>query len=126
MAEPAADFRDARAKLLAQTEVTGAALRQALTDLADRWLTGLLGDAGDVALVAVGGYGRREPAPGSDLDLILLHRDGVEVTALAESIWYPVWDAGVGLDHSVRTVGEAVGVADQGDPRHARCTPRRW
>jgi [protein-PII] uridylyltransferase len=112
MGEPAAAFREARAQLLAQNDVTGAALRQALTDVADRWLTGLIGDATDVALVAVGGYGRREPAPGSDLDLVLLHRDGVDVTALAESIWYPVWDAGVGLDHSVRTVGEAVGVAE--------------
>ncbi|MFP5377094.1 MAG: [protein-PII] uridylyltransferase, partial [Acidimicrobiia bacterium] len=34
------------------------------------------------------------------------------VRAVAERIWYPVWDAGVGLDHSVRTVKEALAVAD--------------
>ena len=41
---------------------------------ADEWLTGLLGDAGPgIALVAVGAYGRQEPALGSDLDLVLVH-----------------------------------------------------
>ncbi|MBV9869404.1 MAG: [protein-PII] uridylyltransferase [Frankiaceae bacterium] len=109
----AASLRDARAALLARTDVVGADLRAGLTDVADRWLTELLGDAPDVALVAVGGYGRREPAAGSDFDLLLLHRDGVDVAALAESIWYPIWDAGVGLDHSVRTVQQAIGVAQE-------------
>ena len=65
-----------------------------------------------LALVAVGGLGRREPVPHSDLDLVLLHR-GVrgDVAAVADAIWYPIWDARVGLDHSVRTVAEAVEVA---------------
>src|SRR4051812_19149662 len=109
----AAAFRNARAALLAQAECVGAELRAGLTDVADDWLGGLVGDATDVAVVAVGGYGRREPAPGSDLDLVLLHRDGVEVAGLAESIWYPIWDSGVGLDHSVRTVSQAVSVASE-------------
>jgi [protein-PII] uridylyltransferase len=65
----------------------------------------------DVALVAVGGLGRREPAPHSDLDLVLLHRGRGDVAGIADAIWYPVWDAGIGLDHSVRTVAEAVAVA---------------
>jgi [protein-PII] uridylyltransferase len=111
MSDPSGGLRDARAEVLAAEGLTGAALRDALTEAADAWLTSRVGDAEGVALVAVGGYGRREPAAGSDLDLLLLHRDGVEVDQLANSIWYPVWDAGVGLDHSVRTVEEAVGVA---------------
>ncbi len=104
-------MKDDRATLLA-SHLTGAALRRGLVKLYDTWLAGLFGDPGrGVALVAVGGLGRREPAPGSDLDLVLVHDPAREVGALAEALWYPVWDSGVGLDHSVRTVQEAVGVA---------------
>lgn len=77
----------------------------------DRWLAGLLGADAAVALVAVGGYGRRELAPGSDLDVILLHAGRRDVGALADRIWYPVWDSGARLDHAVRTVPEARRVA---------------
>ncbi len=58
------------------------------------------------ALVAVGGFGRRELAPYSDLDVVLVHQDHVEVGDAAEKVWYPIWDAGARLDHSVRTVSE--------------------
>ena len=49
-------------------------------------------------------------------------------SALADSLWYPIWDAGVGLDHSVRTVEQAVAVArerPEGGARPARRAPRR-
>lgn len=72
-------------------------------------------DAG-VALVAVGGYGRRELAPWSDLDLVLVHDDGVDVGPVAERLWYPLWDTGVRLDHSVRSLAE-VQLAAAGDLR---------
>jgi [protein-PII] uridylyltransferase len=81
--------------------------------VADRWLTTLLGDEADVALVAVGGYGRRELCPASDLDVVLLHRGRKDIAKVANQIWYPIWDEGVKLDHSVRTVKEALAVADQ-------------
>ncbi len=61
--------------------------------------------AGRVALVAVGGYGRGELSPYSDIDVVLVHEPslrGETVAALAESLWYPLWDDGVSLDHSVR------------------------
>ncbi|NEM07229.1 [protein-PII] uridylyltransferase [Geodermatophilus normandii] len=64
-----------------------------------------------VALVAVGSLGRREPPPHGDLDLVLVHDGRPEVAALADAVWYPIWDAGVRLDHSVRSVSEAVSVA---------------
>jgi [protein-PII] uridylyltransferase len=79
---------------------------------ADTWLTGLLGDADGVALMAVGGYGRRELGPGSDLDVVLLHDGRPDVVQIADKVWYPIWDSGTKLDHSVRTVAEAVAVAN--------------
>jgi len=60
-------------------------------------------DAG-VALVAVGGYGRRELAPCSDLDVVLVHDDDVDVGELAAGIWYPLWDSGARVDHAVRAL----------------------
>ncbi|MDP9430053.1 MAG: [protein-PII] uridylyltransferase, partial [Actinomycetota bacterium] len=64
-----------------------------------------------VALVAVGSLGRREPPPHGDLDLVLVHEGRPEIAAFADAVWYPIWDAGLRLDHSVRTVSETVGVA---------------
>ncbi|MCW2761174.1 MAG: glnD [Marmoricola sp.] len=61
-----------------------------------------------VALVAVGGYGRQELAPFSDLDVVLVHDATVETGDWAGKIWYPLWDSGSTIDHSVRTVDEAL------------------
>ncbi|MGW6961228.1 [protein-PII] uridylyltransferase, partial [Streptomyces chartreusis] len=92
---------------------TGPPRRAALAELTDEWLTGLFAAGAEglrgVSLVAVGGYGRGELSPRSDLDLLLLHDggDSKAVAALADRIWYPVWDLGLALDHSVRTPAEA-------------------
>jgi [protein-PII] uridylyltransferase len=64
------------------------------------------------ALVAVGGYGRSELAPYSDLDVVLVSDEGVDVRSVAEQVWYPLWDSGARLDHSVRTMPEMVAAAD--------------
>ena len=58
-----------------------------------------------LALVAVGGYGRAELSPASDLDVVLLHDPAIgeeRIQAIAEAIWYPLWESSVALDHSVR------------------------
>ncbi len=110
MALTPSEFAAARGRLLAHAP-PGAELRASLTALADAWLEELLGRTAGVALVAVGAYGRRDPAPGSDLDLVLVHEGGSDVADLAEKLWYPIWDTGVKLDHSVRTVDEAITVA---------------
>jgi [protein-PII] uridylyltransferase len=87
---------------------------EAYTAKVDEWLTMLwtdvAGDRRDVALVATGGHGRRELCPYSDLDLLLLHVKG-NVEELAKSLWYPMWDIGVKLGHSVRTVDDALSLA---------------
>lgn len=61
-----------------------------------------------VALVAVGGYGRQELAPFSDLDVVLVHDPEIEMGEWAGQIWYPLWDSGANIDHSVRTVQEVL------------------
>ncbi|HUR01291.1 MAG TPA: nucleotidyltransferase domain-containing protein, partial [Nonomuraea sp.] len=93
---------------------TYAAARKERAADTDRWLKDLFRTASDgehVALVAVGSLGRGELAPGSDLDLVLLHNGRDDVARIADRIWYPIWDSAAGLDHSVRTVDEAVAVA---------------
>jgi [protein-PII] uridylyltransferase len=79
----------------------------------DRWLAGLLAEEPGVALLAVGGYGRGELCPGSDLDVVLVHAGRKDIAKVANRIWYPIWDEGLQLDHSVRTVKEALAVADE-------------
>ncbi|MFE9723326.1 [protein-PII] uridylyltransferase [Streptomyces sp. NPDC005794] len=109
-------YAAARLRLLQEEARSGPPRRAALARLTDDWLTGLFSAAAEragvrgAALVAVGGYGRGELSPRSDLDLLLLHdgtADAGAVAALADGIWYPVWDLGLALDHSVRTPGEA-------------------
>lgn len=110
-----------RADLLADERLVGLALCSALSQWADAWLAELFAAAtgeggGDgFALVAVGGYGRGELSPQSDLDVLLLHgprRSREEVAEVAERVWYPIWDKGVKLGHAVRTVADAVALAD--------------
>ncbi|MFC9595423.1 [protein-PII] uridylyltransferase [Streptomyces sp. NPDC056944] len=106
-------YAAARLLLLQEKERPGPPRRAALARLTDDWLAGLFAAAAPprgTALVAVGGYGRGELSPRSDLDLLLLHdgtADQAAVAALADRIWYPVWDLGLALDHSVRTPAEA-------------------
>jgi [protein-PII] uridylyltransferase len=111
-----------RAGVLRQPGLVGVSLRQALTDAYDAWLRQLFarlpisagaGGTDGLAVIAVGGLGRREPAPYSDIDLVIVHEGRRDIRTLADDFWYPIWDGGVGLDHSVRTPDEAVNVAKQ-------------
>ncbi|WP_064440538.1 [protein-PII] uridylyltransferase [Hoyosella altamirensis] len=115
----AADLARAKQQLLlAGTKLDSQALRDVLVDLYEVWLhtkgaeLGIKPDSG-FAVVAVGGLGRREMLPFSDLDLILLHDDANPrmLSTIADSLWYPLWDAHIKLDHSVRTVVQALDVA---------------
>jgi [protein-PII] uridylyltransferase len=121
--ESAADLLWARDLLIQPREgrrrLVGADLRGALVDLHDFWLSGHAAHAGmpgsGAALCAVGALGRRELVPYADLDLVLVHSGGLpagsDIAAIAERLWYPLWNAGIGLDHSVRTVRESLSVA---------------
>ncbi|MCY0919570.1 [protein-PII] uridylyltransferase [Streptomyces sp. H27-G5] len=109
-------YAAARLRLLREESRSGPSRRSALAALTDDWLRALFARAvretgvRGASLVAVGGYGRAELSPRSDLDLLLLHdgkADARALGALADRLWYPVWDLGVALDHSVRTPAEA-------------------
>ncbi len=83
---------------------------------ADAWLSDLADRAAGenkrhLALLAVGGYGRSSLCPYSDLDVVLVHDGFRDVKEVADGIWYPVWDEGVHLDHSVRRPAEVLSVA---------------
>lgn len=96
----------------------GARRRATLSAALRRWLGALWAGAGaaddGVALACSGSLARREPGPRSDLDLIVLHGPGhtsAEVARIAERLWYPIWDSGISLDHSVRSVKQCRQVA---------------
>lgn len=102
---------------MADPQLRGRRFAEAYTARIEEWLRGLLdtgtGELRDVALVALGGQGRRELAPQSDLDLLLLHRGSPTPTELAEQLWYPIWDEGFKLGHAVRTIADTLSLASE-------------
>ena len=119
-------YREQKTAMLDSLRADGAGtrgIRGALTRLAgltDASLRGLWqanGFGGDLALLAVGGYGRGELFPYSDVDVLLLLPDAADPardTALRqriESFIGQCWDIGLEIGSSVRTVAECVSVA---------------
>jgi [protein-PII] uridylyltransferase len=94
-----------------QKGLSGQALLSEHTKLIDSFLSHSFAeckvDTHDMALVALGGYGRQELFPYSDIDLMLLHRSSAtdRLNDVAEALFYPLWDAGLEVGHGVRTVG---------------------
>lgn len=116
----AVDLAASRRQLLSEgSKLHAAELRHAWLDLHVSWLMakaaeiGISDDSG-FAIVGIGGLGRHELLPHSDLDLMLLHDNKSDdvLGTVADKLWYPLWDANVRLDHSVRTVSGALGVAN--------------
>ena len=103
------------------TPGAGQTRRRALAEFGSGWLQDLWREAcagrrhEGVALAAVGSLARGDGGPLSDYDLVLVHHprglSGKDVGAFADKLWYPIWDAGVRLDHSVRTVADCRAVA---------------
>ena len=85
----------------------------AISDLAELDSTAFGHLSEQVALVAHGGYGRRELAPYSDIDLMILHRPEISdrIAVLAEGLMRDIYDAGLILGYSVRTVRQSVSLA---------------
>ncbi|MEN8141844.1 MAG: [protein-PII] uridylyltransferase [Thermodesulfobacteriota bacterium] len=104
------ELRAKRAALesLWQEGLSGQALLAKHTELIDSNLSHSFkncpADTSEMALVALGGYGRQELFPFSDIDLMILYRDcsDDEIKSAAEAIFYPLWDAGLEVGHGVR------------------------
>ncbi len=66
-----------------------------------------------VCLMAVGGYGRTELAPRSDVDLLLLYPSPQkeQLPSLIEKILYPLWDLGLDVSCSSRSINECLKMA---------------
>ena len=96
--------------------VVGRACQLAASELAPT----LPGEQHQITVVALGGYGRRELAPCSDVDLLFLHADRADedIRAVVEQALALLWDAGLTVGHSFRTVGECVAMAR--DDLHSR------
>ena len=74
----------------------------------------------EIAVVALGGYGRRELAPFSDVEILFLHADeaDAEVHAVIDGVLARLWEAGLSVRHRALPVAECVALA--GDDLRAR------
>jgi [protein-PII] uridylyltransferase len=108
-----------RSELLDDRSLTGRDFCDAYGRVVEAWLRALWDDAvaadpgggAGMALVAVGGQGRQELCPQSDLDLLLLVDRGVDASTVADGLWYPIWDEGLKLGHAVRSVRDTLALA---------------
>jgi len=111
----AATIKRVRAQLVGDPDLAGRGLARRLSQQADSWFESLAADLpSDWSLVATGGYARGVLAPGSDIDVVLLHPPKVsdsKVKEVAQTLWYPMWDAGIKLSPSAHTVKSMLGLA---------------
>jgi [protein-PII] uridylyltransferase len=101
-----------------RSSIPGGEVAQLRSDAVDIVIDALFLRAGpaaaELALVATGGYGRAELCPLSDIDLLVLVPEHSPATqALVESILYPLWDIGLKVGQSVRTVQECADYAKE-------------
>ena len=108
----------------------GATKRKACTELAMQCLTELwnaackdvsfpVPDSG-IGFAAVGSLARGQLGPSSDLDLVIIYEprtlNDQQLNELANKLWYPLWDSGLDLDHSIRTRAQCEEVTDHDLP----------
>lgn len=120
MSQPDADgvYRDGTAKRAARTALAMTALKNLWAEACKA--AGFSVPATGVGLAAVGSLARGQIGPCSDLDLVLIY-DGralndTQLNELANHLWYPLWDCGLDLDHSVRTRAQCEAVTDHDLP----------
>ncbi len=133
------DFRAAREKLF-QDHMAGRCgleFAAAYTDLMDSHIRELFEQAvgrnrksEKIALIALGGYGRRELAPYSDIDLLFLIPSSAgaarQLKEPVESLLYPLWDLKMDVGHAVRSLAECAEVSRQDFATLVSCLDARF
>ncbi|MGH2706748.1 MAG: ACT domain-containing protein [Actinomycetota bacterium] len=108
------EFLRSERERLADRHAAGASglfIVRALSDAMDEVIARIwarLHAGGGAAVVALGGYGRRELSPASDVDLVILHERAHDVSGAVKGLVYELWDAGVELGYAVLTPKEAL------------------
>jgi [protein-PII] uridylyltransferase len=83
-----------------------AAIDRAIRELAGRLAGPLDTDGSRVAIVGLSAYGRREPTPHGDIDVLFLHTDRLDQQVLTREVCYPLWEQHIRLEPLVRTIAE--------------------
>ncbi|MBI4728328.1 MAG: ACT domain-containing protein, partial [Acidobacteria bacterium] len=115
--DPIHSLQDARSGLKDAhfAGLSGLELVRALSAAMDAAVAGIWAEIGGrergIALVALGGYGRGELSPHSDVDLMVLHGGLRRVGEIAGPLFYRLWDAGFQVGHATRTVKECLRLA---------------
>ncbi|NMM99050.1 nucleotidyltransferase domain-containing protein [Bifidobacterium olomucense] len=120
MSQPDDDgiYRNGSAKRKARTELA----MQCLTQLWDEACAGVSFDVPQtgIGFAAVGSLARGQIGPSSDLDLVIIYEpralNDQQLNELANKLWYPLWDSGLDLDHSIRTRAQCEEVTDHDLP----------
>ncbi len=96
--------------------LSGQPLLEKHSGLIDDFINNCFGEVGNdkasssVALIALGGYGRQELFPYSDIDLMILYSPWFKrkIQEVGDAVLYPLWDTGMEVGHGVRTIKESI------------------
>ncbi|MFA5355074.1 MAG: nucleotidyltransferase domain-containing protein, partial [Thermodesulfovibrionales bacterium] len=103
-----------KASELISSGTDGVSLSLTITTVLDEFIRDIFEQTGrgkveGISLVAIGGYGRREMAPFSDIDIMFLVKErSPRSEETAKEILYRLWDTGLTVGHSFRTLGDCV------------------
>lgn len=127
MTSPADELKNARAELLSRFSSgdVSETFQENYSEIVDHYFrrsvqesqagSSLFKDKRPFALVALGGYGRRDLCIHSDIDLLVLFDSKVPSSAknLAEDLFYPLWNLGLDLGHGIRGIKDCLTLASE-------------